>query len=279
MARLSKDECLEISDDDLKALVEAAKAAFEALSPEEQAALKEAHPEDVLDHVHDQELAQEGEEPSRKQACHMARLSKDECLEVSDDDLKELVEAAKAAFEALSPEEQAALKEAKPEDVLDHVHDQELAQEGDKPEGDKPEGDKPEGEKPSKGKKPAKGDKKLRGNACKFAGLSKDQCADIADADLKVIVENIKGQFEGMSEDEVVDALHEAKDELAELSDDELAAKKGDACDFLGMDELECDDVDGADLKMLVKAAKDSMDDMDEDDVRQVIREFETATQ
>ena len=209
----------------------------------------------------------------------MARLSKDECLEISDDDLKALVEAAKAAFEALSPEEQAALKEAHPEDVLDHVHDQELAQEGDKPEGDKPEGDKPEGEKPSKGKKPAKGDKKLRGNACKFAGLSKDQCADIADADLKVIVENIKGQFEGMSEDEVVDALHEAKDELAELSDDELAAKKGDACDFLGMDELECDDVDGADLKMLVKAAKDSMDDMDEDDVRQVIREFETATQ
>jgi len=63
------------------------------------------------------------------------------------------------------------------------------------------------------------------------------------------------------------------------MSDDDIAARKGDACDFLGMDDAECADVDGEDLKTLVRAAKDSMADLDEDDVREVIREFAGATQ
>jgi hypothetical protein len=269
-AGLDKDECDDLDDYDLKDLADYLKDASDDLEGHsKQGSKDQAGP--IKEGSADKQpqaskLAQKGGKgpkgPKKEMSpeefgahvCRKAGLSRDECDALTDDEIKAIADRLKAEFESLSEEDKQALRDEK-EAAVDAWKNKLAQKEGPGPKGG------------------------LRGKACHFAGLSKDECSEISDDDLKHVVENIKAEFEGMSEDEVVEALHQARDELAAMDDEDLKGHKQEACRFLGLDRDECDDLDDGELKELVEEAKEQFAGMDEDDVRQVIREFDAATQ
>ena len=183
--------------------------------------------------------------------CRKAGLSRDECDALDEADIKELAEHLKSEFESMSEEERAAAKDAVRERKS-------LAQKGG------PRGPKPDFENMSEDEIEA-AKEAFGGHICRKAGLSRDECDALDEADIKELAEHLKSEFESMSEEERAAAKDAVREKMS-LAQDMKDVKRGKVCRLVGLSREECDSISDEDLKAAAQEAKAHWDSLSEEE-------------